>query len=340
MGKIFFLAFLMGGVTAQAKTVEKWASYQLQKISLNGVRDIKISGVRGTLSLRGRSRAKGLNLRVRHSNSRKYEDWYLAVEKRGKTLYLEVFSAAYGAQWRNQVKKELWPDFDIDLEGAALPTTVAWLEGNLDFSDWDANLEAAFLTGTTVVKGGQGLIDLQPVQATVSVKDHRGEIRIKGESGQVSLERDMGPLNLNWLKGQIALLNCQGKIHLDSSDSELKVRGGGGQLSVQMQKGQAQVSDFKGEIDGRTDQVHWLLSEAAPANVNLVNERGTVGMLWQSGGAKVFLTSTQGSIDILHSDFLSSETRDGHQVAQGTKLARNMGQVFIRTESGTIRWRQ
>src|SRR5262245_5427023 len=86
------------------------ATYPVQKISIKGATDIKIIGVKGHLKMRGVKNAKSLSLYVRHSKGRRFDDWHLEVERRGKTIYLEVFNVAYGKQWRHLVREELWPE--------------------------------------------------------------------------------------------------------------------------------------------------------------------------------------------------------------------------------------
>jgi hypothetical protein len=327
-------------VSCGASAGETWAAYQAQKISVRGIKDIKIVGVRGHLTLRGRNEAHQLSLRVRHSNGHKYDDWYLSVEPRKGTLYIEVFNVAYGAQWRNQVREELWPEFDIELEGTALPTTVGWREGALTVSDWDADLEASFLKGQATVQGGYGRLSLQPIQANVQVSGHAGPVNISGESGSIRFSKTSGPLHINWITGAISLKECVGEIRVESRDGRLDVDGGEGILQVQMTQGVAHIAAFRGEVNGQGDKVSWEVAGSAPTRIHLQNHSGPVGLSWNSGGAQVLLRSNHGAIDILHSDFLNSEWHDGQRVASGVKRSTAMGQVDVRTDSGPIRWRQ
>jgi hypothetical protein len=327
------------GPSLRAPVPEKY-TYPVQKISTKGVRDIKIIGVRGRLKLHGIAHAKSLSLKVQHSQGRKFEDWHLSVERRGKTLLLEVFNVAYGREWKHQVKQELWPEFDIELEGMSLPTTVAWREGSLDFQNWDGNLEVSFLKGEARVSGGKGKISLEPVDAAVSVREHHGPLDIKGQQGRVSLVRDQGEIKLNWLSGNIFLDDCRGQIAVESAAADVTVHGGKGELALQMGRGEAKIMGFSGAVQGKGDQAKWELAASAPADVNITTGTGAVGVNWLTGGAKVFLTSTHGSIQFTKGKFLKVGDREGRRVVEGVKTAKSMGQVFIRTDSGQIRWRQ
>src|SRR5665213_3067525 len=153
MGNLLSLLMICVAFAAVPKAVEKTGasaekeSYHVQKNSIKSVTDIKIVGVKGHLKMRGIPHARSLSLFVQHSKGRKYDDWHLSVERRGNTIFLEVFNVAYGKQWKNQVREELWPEFDIEMNGASLPVVVGWREGNLEFSNWTASLEVSFLKG-------------------------------------------------------------------------------------------------------------------------------------------------------------------------------------------------
>lgn len=313
-------------------------AYPVQKISVKGLADIKIIGVRGKLKLQGQSRAKFLSLKVQHSRSRKYDDWHLSVERRGKTLFLEVFNVAYGKQWKNQVREELWPEFDIELSGSSLPASVGWREGTLQFLNWSADLDVSFLKGEAKVIGGTGALTLQPVQANVEIRARTGKVAVLGESGVVQLSGNHGDLNLNWLSGKIALLNCRGKLRVESRNSELSVNGGQGEFEMLLGQGHARIGGFAGTILGKGDEAKWDFVGSAPLDLNITTSSGPVGVEWKNGGAKVFLTSQRGPIQFKPGKFLKVGDREGHKVVEGVKMAKSMGQVFIRTESGMIRW--
>jgi DUF4097 and DUF4098 domain-containing protein YvlB len=329
---------LLALILNTAQATEKY-SYPVQKISIKNAHDIKIIGVKGHLKMRGVPHAKSLSLKVQHSKGRKFEDWHLSVDRRGNTIFLEVFNTAYGNQWRHEVREDLWPEFDIELEGASLPATVGWREGKLEFKNWNSPLEISFLKGEAQIRGGKGQLDLEPVDAKVSVQGHSGAVNIKGESGRVSLADNQGELALNWLNGNVRLENCRGELRVETRTADVRVHNGSGELSLRMGQGHAQISGFDGIIDGKGDQAKWDLAARAPADLNITTSTGPVGVEWLKGGAKVFLTSTRGAIQFPSNRFLKSEDREGRHVVQGLKSAKTMGQVFIRTESGPISWR-
>ncbi len=318
---------------------EKYA-YPAQKVSLRGVREIKIIGVRGSLKMHGYKLARGMSLKVQHTNSAKSDDWHLSVDRRGHVLYLEVFNTAYGKQWRTQVKEELWPEFDIEMDGPARPTTVSWREGSLEFTNWNSDLEVSFLKGRARVDGGHGDLTLQPVQASVDVRGRRGKITIKGESGAVSLSQNQGALDLNWLRGEIHLQECRGPLHIESGNSQVSIEGGDGSLDMQLAQGRAKITGFQGLVKGKGEAAQWEVSASAPSDLNFTTSSGPVGVSWKAGGAKVFLTSTQGTIETPGQGFLQSSEREGQRIVEGTRSAKPMGQVFVRTDSGAIRWSQ
>jgi hypothetical protein len=341
---IWFPRFLFSAVLtvafsgfSEAAQAEKKYAYPPQRFAMKGVRNIKIIGVKGTLRLHGRAN-KYMTLKVQHSSGHKAaDDWNLSLDRRGNTLYLEVANVTYGRQWRHQVREDQWPEFDIDLAGPVRPTTVSWREGRLEFSKWNADLDVSFLKGRASVRGGTGALKIHQVEGDLSVRDHKGPIEVTAESGHLAFERVVGTQEIHWLKGEIVLRECRGDLRIESSESNLGVQGGGGQLSVEMPRGRAHILGFQGTVNAKGDQSHWEVSAAAPTDLNVITKSGPVGVEW-NGGAKVFLTSTRG--EIAAPKFLPLAEREGRKVRQGTAPGRRMGQVFVRTSSGRIHWRQ
>lgn len=311
------LVFLCGGELLAAK--DKFI-YPPQKLSLKDIRDIKVVGVKGNLQLIGHKNSRHLVLKVQHSKGRRSEDWHLSVERRGRTLFLEVFNVAYGKQWRNLVREDQWPEFDIEITAPRLPIDVAWREGRVDIVHWNGDLDLSLLKGQISARAGSGKLNLQPVAADVAVSDHRGPVSIRGESGGLVLARIMGPVNVNWLSGQVELKDCQGNTQIETRSGRVAVRG------------------LKGTLHAKGESTQWDLSGSSPADLNVISTSGSVHLAW-TGGSRVFLSSKRGKIAYPSHSFLKSSARDGLQVVEGVKPAKSMGQVFVRSESGAITWR-
>ena len=319
MRKLILVAVWIG-IAGPAYATGKF-TYAPQKIALKGVRDIKIAGVKGTLKLKGHKSSRHLTLKVQHSRGRRLDDWHLSLERRGRTLFLEVFNVAYGKQWRNMVREDQWPEFDIEIDSPALPMDVAWREGRVDIVHWGGELDLSLLKGRISALGGTGALRLQPVEADVKVADYRGPVTIRGESGDLWFERVAGNVNINWFKGDLLFKNCQGNVQ------------------VEMESGRAVVEGLSGTLQAKGNTTKWDLSAAAPADVNVTTVDGPVKMAWKGGGAKVFLTTKRGKIGYPAKGFLRESDREGTRVVEGVKSAKAMGQVFVRTESGAITWR-
>ncbi len=313
-------------------------AYPVQKFSMKGILDIQIIGVKGTVKLRGDSKASLMSFKVQHSAHKRFDDWQLAMDRRGDTLFIEVLSLLYGKKWRSQLRADQWPEFDIELSGPSRPTVVSWREGSLEFRNWNASLDVTFLRGRAKVVGGKGVLNLHPLQANVEVSQRKGNVMIRGESGDLKLKQIVGNLNLNWFKGSLLLRDCRGEVNIDSQDSQVRVLGGAGKLVLNLPKGHADVFGFKGVINGTGQHSSWGIQASAPTEVNLTSETGMVDIAWQ-GGARVFLTSTDGELNTIKASNLRSAVRDGRKVWVGQKSGKINGDVFVRTQSGKIVWR-
>lgn len=323
-----FLGFFANG--------EKYA-YPEQRILAAGVENIQISGVRGQIKLTGHS-SKSFRLRVKHSKGKKYDDWSLAVDRRGNTLYFEVSSVAYGAQWRKLVKQDLWPEFDVELSGPPVAAVVSWREGDLEYIDWTAPVESSHIKGHLTVKGGVGKYSLQTGEGDVSVSKLAGDLTLKGESGRVTIEQLTGPLKLSWLSGAVNLSNVMGGGQLDLNDNELKISACQGEWTVKMAGGKAKIDRCSGKLTAQGVSTEWELRAAHDLETEIKSESGAVSVKWRSGGAKVFLTSESGEIG--GPKVQTKLDAEGRKVAEFKVGEKPFGQVFVRTQSGPIVFKQ
>lgn len=292
-------------------------SYPPQKMSARGIQEIRISGVKGNLTIKTGPSSHYI-VRIKHSRQKRFEDWNLEMDRRGNALILEVSNVAYGAQWRHLVKQELWPEFDIEISGPSVPATLSWREGSLRIEGWKAPIEAAFLSGHIESRGMRGDLKLQLGEGEVQIGDHGGGLDLKGEKGKLSLQGVRGRVNLNWLQGTIEAHRVSGEMDID------------------LLTGRAVLTRVEGRLLAKGVESSWFIQAGEGADVEVKSTSGPVRIKPPKGKVKVFLSSAQGSIQV-HKP-LSVELRDGIRVVESSHQKPSLGQVFVRTESGTILW--
>jgi DUF4097 and DUF4098 domain-containing protein YvlB len=225
---------------------------------------------------------------------------------------------ALGAQWRHLVREELWPEFDIELEGPSRPAIISWREGDLQIRNWKSEVEAAFLNGRFSAEGMGGALKLQAVDSQVRIKSHQGALSLKGEKGRVELAKIKGAINVNWLSGVVRGRDLDGVIKLE------------------VPSGTVELKNVQGKLSASGAGSLWDVQAAAPADVQVITTSGPVKIKWRGGGAKIYLSSVTGLIDVPKP--LAIELRDGLKVVDGLKEKQPRGLVFVRTESGNISW--
>lgn len=313
------------------------SSYPEQRFLAKGIKKIVVSGVNGHIKMVGRSGGT-YRLKVRHSRGRKFEDWSLLVDRQGSTLVFEVSSVLYGAQWRKVVKKENWPEFDIEVTGPPRPTTISWRDGSLEFRDWTAAVESSQLSGQMHVKNCIGNFNLAVAESDVKVDSLVGSLTIKGEKGKVDVQSLQGPLHLYWVQGPVTLRALKGGGTIDINESQLRLTKSFGPFDVKLARGEAEVDGLSGHLNAEGRSALWKLNLSGASESEVKSESGGVHVRWRKGGAKVFLTSDNGKISGLGlKPILDSE---GRQVAEFKLKGAAKGQVFVRTESGPIRFEQ
>lgn len=297
-------------------SADKFA-YPAQRITAKGITQIKISGVKGRLLLREKP-TKFYRVRVIHSKSKKFDDWNLSVDRVHEALVLEVFNVAYGLQWQKLVREELWPEFDIELEGPSVAAVIAWREGDVQVIGWKKAIELSVLKGSVGSENTSGALKLETVDARVKIKNHSGGIDLRGEKGDVNLAGVDGSSRITWLNGDLKGENLRGDFKID------------------WQNGKVLLKNVSAKIKGKSEGASWDLSAKTPSEIEIASDSGKVLVKWLSGGVKFFLSSSHGDISVPRP--YKVETRGGVKVVEGIKEASRKGEVFVRTQSGAISW--
>lgn len=330
---VSFVTFLLCGVMARAEKV----GYPEQKLLAKGVERLEISGVKGHVKLSGRP-GKVFRFKVRHSKSRKFQDWSLSVDRRGSALVFEVFSVAYGPQWRSQLTKDLWPEFDVEIEGPSTPAVVSWREGELEFVRWSAPIEATQVNGRVSVKNGAADYRLDVGQSDVNIDGLAGKLSIKGDRGSVRVSDLTGSLDLNWIRGDLDLKRLVGDAVVESSEANLRLRSCKGDWDIRIHKGQVAIDDCSGKLKAEGDRTAWSVRRSSISDAEIKSGDGPVRWDWKAGGAKVFLTSNSGSISGPKIRF--GLDREGRKVSEFVVGRKPFAQVFVKTQSGPIHFQQ
>ncbi len=337
---IFCIAWaLLGASTPPRSAILPSAKhiYPEQRLSSKGIREIRVSGIKGQLQFRGSKRDSNFKLHVQHSSHPDFEDWQLMLERRGHVLHLEVLSLQHGSKWREQLSEDKWPEFDVEIEGPSLPAVVSWREGTLEFNRWDANLEISLTKGQVRLAGGHGDLRLHGSKVDINLSSRHGQIMLRGETGKVQLQSIEGDIDINWLQGQLGLTDCRGQVSLDVRSASLEVQGGSGDLRVALQKGIGRVRDFAGDVRVSGERANWKLKARAPSELHATSTSGPIELEWE-GGARVFLTTTKGKVTASKNSYLHSAQREGRRIYAGQKDGTLKGEVFVRTQSGPIFW--
>lgn len=308
-------------------------TYPEQKIAAGGVEKIEISGVKGAVRLKGRA-GRAYRLKVGHSRGKKFEDWSLAVDRRGNILVLEVSSAVYGAQWRKHVRQDKWPEFDIELSGPPVPARVSWKEGKLEYFKWTADIDSSHLRGDILIEGGGGHHNLHTGTGDIRVTKLAGDIKIQGETGNIEVDQVSGRVGLSWLAGNVRIKSVLGGGELDLNESRLKIDKCRGEWSIKLQRGLAEIDQCSGKLMASGESAAWKLRNSEELDTEIKSADGPVAVNWKKGGAKVFLTSTNGSIE--GPKVQSKLDSEGRRVAEFTVGQKPFSPVFVKTESGPI----
>jgi len=308
-------------------------SYPAQLLPSQGISHLDVTGVRGRVQLTGR-KGRTYQLKVRHS-SKQTEDWNLSVERKGTRLVLQVENIGVDSVWRRLLQKDNWPEFEIELIGPSIPTTVGWRDGQIHVQNWQAPLEISLLKGHVSLRKGRGPLKVQVVSGELRIAQHNGDIEVRGDQGRVRLEQLEGNARVHWLNGNIWGRSLIGNLHLESNQGDVQLREGRGDWHLNVRAGQVQIEQQAGSLLGDGDSSQWNVRLKALSNVRLTSKSGAVHVQ-QSGlpnsHAKVFLSSLNGP---LRSPYRITET-DGIRVSQGGE---GRQRIYVATGSGAITYK-
>lgn len=325
------LSLIFAAVSLMPKAAMAKAIYPAQSFDARGVERIEITGVRGSVRLTGHP-GKAYLLKVAHSKNRNSNDWNLSVERRGRILVLEVANIAFGREWRRQVRREDWPEFDLELTGPNVPAMVSWREGILSFQNWRANVDATFLSGRALVKNSSGKHRLQLMSGEVEIQNFAGDLRLDVGNGSIQLADLRGSSKIDGLSEILRARNVEGKIAVEARQLDAQIESCSGNWKVEAERGTVAVREFNGRFQGQGAKTSWLLDGEAASDVEVVNSSGPVKVKWRTK-PKVFLTTNRGSI---HSPFGIQEDEGRRVSLSGQKSRLAFGQIFVKTDTGDI----
>lgn len=311
-------------------------TYPPQTLRAQGIKKLQITGVNGRLHLTARS-GKFFTIQVKHSKGRRGEDWHLSVDRQGEALVFEVFNVATGAKWRSLVRKELWPQFDVEITGPSVPALISWRDGELRVKDWRAPVEATWLSGSVVVSEMRAPLNLQLAQARVEISKHSGRLDLRGESGRLVLNEIDGFADVHWLRGDVVAQKMKGGGRIESTAGQWRLAKLEGAWSAKLGEGSAGLEAIGGIFKGEGAAASWEVKMPSIGEVEILSASGDVRVDALGPEGKIFLSSRDGKIIVPPS--FAIEDRDGIKVVERGGAKSGRGQIFVRTQSGSITWR-
>jgi DUF4097 and DUF4098 domain-containing protein YvlB len=177
-----------------------------------------------------------------------------------------------------------------------------------------------------------------PKQASVSVRNDRGDVRISGAQGSVSVLTRNGDIDVRNSGSDVSINSSHGDIHVLEAAGDVKIAGRGGEIEIADIKGQVAIEgEFFGpfkmnhvdkgvrfrsrQTDLTLTQLNGQLNEG-PGRVDLSDSNGDLTLATRksdvkitNGGGRVQITDDGGDVDLAFSQppraDISVESRSG-----------------------------
>jgi len=280
------LAFATGCVQLSGEDLGRIVQRDEKRFTVDGKPEVVLSTFDGSIEIR----------------SWDGPDVLVVIEKRAASQAaaeaIEVISAQQGNRVSVEVKRE----------------------GNHQFGHWFGGGSARLVVSVPVssdvrATSGDGSIDLDRVNGTITLRSGDGAIRATSSSGHLNVRTGDGSIELDRVDGILEAATGDGGVKVTGKLTSLHARSGDGSISVRAQPGSAAAADwevtsgdgsvtleipgdFSADLDARTGDGGIHLENVDVTNVSGAISRNAVRGRLGSGGRSVRVRTGDGSITL------------------------------------------
>jgi hypothetical protein len=153
----------------------------------------------------------------------------------------------------------------------------------------------------------------------------------------VKIAQAKGRIQVRNFSGSTVLTESAGAIVASSFDGSIQMDGSQGRLEFKIEKGSLKTTKHAGDIRGTTNQGAVTLNTVGRSSVHIESQDGAVSLQAVDSGASVNIATKEGALAL--PDFLQVVRQPQQRVARGRLRGAQPGQIYVRTETGSVRLR-
>ena len=261
--RAFISLFLLGFLPVLAGSPAAVGALKLESLPSEGIRSIVI-------------KARGLNLKIRHTKTNSYSlkaDSSLKWEKTPNGV-LKIISSGYDSKktWKSPSKPVV-----LELAGPSIPAQVFASFGQAVFSSWKASVFVSLLKGEIKGAKNKGEWQVSLKEGSLNLEEHQGAVTAKGFRNQWRVRSSRGNFRFIFNEGLLSVKKSQGDLHFEANKAtitlarwkgSLKGLSGSGPVSAILEPSEADITTEEGPI-------HVSFQDSAP-KISAYTEKGRI----------------------------------------------------------------
>jgi hypothetical protein len=304
-----------------------------------------IKGFKGKVNLVGQSRGNRLAVTLRQlqpdnlSSEMKdiMEEWIFSVQRRDNVIEIMVRPPHSKTSLAKTLQSQQMPTFEVSIQGPARETELALREGSLKIENWSAPLKIYAQKSDVSIRNCEGELHLGVQEGQVHLLSHKGAASIESYSAKVNVKEGSGALSVVNFSGTTDIQSQQGPIELNGYQGGFQVSKGQGRLEFDVDRSTVKVGERAGDLRGKSKQGAVIASLQGESDVRLSTVEGNVSLSLANSGAYLNVGSEEGQV--YAPNYLQVSRLPNIRLVQGRLHGKLPGQVYVRSQSGTIRIR-
>lgn len=265
------------------------------------------------------------------------DEWLFSVQKRENIIEVLVRSPHSKASWEKTLQNQVMPSFEMQISGPPKALDLALRDGTLKIDNWSAPLKIYAQKGSVTINGGEGELTLGIQEGQVNLNARKGSTSIDSYAAKISSRSGEGGLRVVNFSGNTNIEAHQGAVDLNGYQGEFDVSKGRGRVDFDVDRSTVKINGRSGDIRGQSGQGALIATTSGQAEVRVTTKEGNVSLNMAGSGAQVNIGTEEGQI--YAPNYLRLSRLPTMKLMQGRLRGKESGQVYVRSESGSIRLR-
>lgn len=307
---------------------------------------LSVEGFNGSVEIQSDEKRKSVTVSIQQINPKTntqedketLDEWLFSMQKVGNEIQLVVRSPQSKATWSKlSYNQKLIPKFNLVIKTPQLPIQVSWRQGSVSVNQLKQSLAIALFDGNVQVTKLRGDLNVNQQKGQLTLKDIKGDVVFDGYNNKISATQVSGNMRLKNFSGSSRVISFNGQIDFETYNGRLQVDKSEGRVEFFSDRGKIFLNQFKGDIKGKSDQGSISASLVGNTDVRIRSKDASVSLRLPNSAANINVGTKEGSLQA--PKFLRLTRLPSLRVIRGRLRGKNPGQVYVRTESGSIRIR-